>query len=111
MPVLEKEEEENKQIEVIELKEGDIEIKNMEGLQYLSSISDGTIDLILTDPPFNISRPSNFTKNSDNNKFNNISIDFGDWDQEEIDDAYRRYDPDKYKKQHNPQGGDQNALI
>ena len=33
------------------------------------------------------------------------------WDQEEIDDAYRRYDPEKYKKQHNPQGGDQNALI
>jgi site-specific DNA-methyltransferase (adenine-specific) len=51
----------------------------------LKTIDKNSIDLILTDPPYNISRQSNFTKNSDNKKFNNISIDFGDWDQEEID--------------------------
>ena len=34
----------------------DIEIKNMDGFQYLSTISDGSIDLILTDPPYIISK-------------------------------------------------------
>jgi len=30
----------------------------MEGLQYLSTIKDGTVDLILTDPPYIISKDS-----------------------------------------------------
>jgi site-specific DNA-methyltransferase (adenine-specific) len=50
----------------------------------LEKIDSNSIDLILTDPPYNISRESNFKKNSENKKFNNISIDFGDWDQKEI---------------------------
>ena len=33
-----------------------IEIKNAEGLQYLTTIPDGSIDLILTDPPYIISK-------------------------------------------------------
>jgi site-specific DNA-methyltransferase (adenine-specific) len=53
--------------------------------EVLKTIDDNSIDLILTDPPYNISRPSNFKKNSDNKKFNNISIEFGDWDEVEID--------------------------
>ena len=52
--------------------------------EILKTIDGNSIDLILTDPPYNISKPSYF-KNSDNKKFNNISIDFGDWDQVEID--------------------------
>jgi site-specific DNA-methyltransferase (adenine-specific) len=32
------------------------EIKNIDGLEYLSSIPDGSIDLILTDPPYIISK-------------------------------------------------------
>jgi len=36
----------------------DIEIKNMDGFQYLSTIKDGTVDLILTDPPYIISKDS-----------------------------------------------------
>ena len=56
--------------------------------EILKTIDKNSIDLILTDPPYNISRQSNFTKNSDNKKFNNISIDFGDWDQEEVDLDY-----------------------
>jgi site-specific DNA-methyltransferase (adenine-specific) len=51
----------------------------------LKSISNNSIDLILTDPPYIISRKSNFTKNSENIKFNKISIDFGEWDKEPID--------------------------
>ena len=35
-----------------------IEIHNAEGLQYLSTIADGSIDLILTDPPYIISKDS-----------------------------------------------------
>ena len=34
----------------------DIEIKNVDGLEYLSTIPDGSIDLILTDPPYIISK-------------------------------------------------------
>jgi site-specific DNA-methyltransferase (adenine-specific) len=42
-----------------------------------------SVDLILTDPPYQISRESNFSNHS-NTKFNKISLDFGDWDKEEI---------------------------
>lgn len=35
-----------------------IEIKNMDGLQYLSEINKDSVDLILTDPPYIISRNS-----------------------------------------------------
>jgi site-specific DNA-methyltransferase (adenine-specific) len=53
--------------------------------KVLSEIEANSIDLILTDPPYNISRKSNFKKNSDNKKFNNISLEFGKWDEDEID--------------------------
>jgi len=35
-----------------------IDIKNCDGLEYLATIENGTIDLILTDPPYIISRDS-----------------------------------------------------
>jgi site-specific DNA-methyltransferase (adenine-specific) len=35
-----------------------IDIKNVEGLEYLKSIEDSSVDLILTDPPYIISRES-----------------------------------------------------
>jgi len=53
--------------------------------EALKSITNNSVDLILTDPPYIISRNSNFSKNSENTKFNKISIDFGDWDKEPID--------------------------
>jgi DNA modification methylase len=53
--------------------------------EALKSIANNSVDLILTDPPYIISRNSNFSKNSENTKFNKISIDFGDWDKEPID--------------------------
>jgi site-specific DNA-methyltransferase (adenine-specific) len=37
-------------------KANEIEIKNVEGLEYLTTITDGSIDLILTDPPYIISK-------------------------------------------------------
>ena len=36
----------------------DIEIKNQEGIEYLQTIPNKSIDLILTDPPYIISRDS-----------------------------------------------------
>ena len=38
--------------------ETDIEIKLQEGLEYLSTLQDKSIDLVLTDPPYIISRDS-----------------------------------------------------
>lgn len=61
------------------------QIINGDCYNALKNIDNNSINLILTDPPYNISRESNFTKNSTNTKFNKISIDFGDWDKEELD--------------------------
>ena len=55
----------------------DIEIKNMDGTQYLSTITDGTIDLILTDPPYIISKDTGMNvhyNNVKNNEENNIEF-------------------------------------
>jgi len=49
----------------------------------LIKISDNSIDLILIDPPYLISRDSNFKKG--NNKKFDFSIDFGEWDKGELD--------------------------
>jgi site-specific DNA-methyltransferase (adenine-specific) len=53
--------------------------------EKLLVIPNNSVDLVLIDPPYQISRKSNFTKNSNNKKFNNIKIDFGDWDHQEVD--------------------------
>jgi len=51
-----------------------IDVKNTDGLQYLSTIKDKTVDLILTDPPYIISRDSgmnthyNTVKKNEENK-------------------------------------------
>lgn len=47
---------------------------NGNNLDTLSDIPDNSIDLILTDPPYNISRNNNFES------LNRAGIDFGDWD-------------------------------
>jgi len=53
--------------------------------EILKGLEKNSVDLVLIDPPYQISRKSNFTKNSKNLKFNKINIDFGYWDEEEID--------------------------
>jgi len=57
---------------------------NDDCLNILSKIESNSVDLILTDPPYLISRDSNFAKGSVNKKFNVISIDFGEWDKEPL---------------------------
>lgn len=54
-----------------------ITIKNMEGLQYLMTIDNNSIDLVLTDPPYIISKESGMDthyNNVKNNKENNITF-------------------------------------
>jgi len=48
----------NTNIEFNDIEINDIEIKNSDGLEYLTNIQDGSIDLILTDPPYIISKES-----------------------------------------------------
>jgi site-specific DNA-methyltransferase (adenine-specific) len=59
-------------------------------LQELPKIESNSIDLIITDPPYLISRDSNFKQISDSTSKEmvtkyNISIDFGNWDKVELD--------------------------
>ena len=54
-----------------------IEIKNVNGLEYLSTIEDGSVDLILTDPPYIISKETGMNKHYNkvkNNEENNIEF-------------------------------------
>ena len=62
-------------------------------LQELPKIESNSIDLIITDPPYLISRDSNFKQISDSTSKEmstkyNISIDFGDWDKVELNFNY-----------------------
>ena len=47
-----------------------IDIKNCRGLEYLNTIPDNIIDLILTDPPYIISRNTGMNKHYNDVKFN-----------------------------------------
>ncbi len=63
---------------------------NDDCFNYLKEIKSNSIDLILVDPPYLISRNSNFQKHSEvTDQFMvtkyNMSIDFGDWDKEDLD--------------------------
>lgn len=66
-------------------------VVNGDCFDILPTIKNKSIDLILTDPPYSISKSSNFKITTDRLndlstlKFSNHSIDFGDWDKSEID--------------------------
>ncbi len=58
--------------------------------EILPTIKDNSVDLILTDPPYLISRESNFKKVSKDTPSDlktkyNISINFGEWDNTDLD--------------------------
>ena len=48
----------------------DIEIQNIDGIEYLKTISDNSIDLILTDPPYIISKDSGMNTHYNKVKLN-----------------------------------------
>lgn len=66
-------------------------IVNDDWSNYISSIKNNSIDLILVDPPYLISKDSNFKIHSKKagekmiQKYGSMSIDFGEWDKDEID--------------------------
>jgi len=66
-------------------------IINADSYDYLKKIEKGSIDLILTDPPYLISRDSNFKNVNDSTsefmktKYGSHKIDFGDWDKKDLD--------------------------
>ncbi len=47
-----------------------IDVKNIDGLSYLKTISNNSVDLILTDPPYIISKDSGMNEHYNNVKFN-----------------------------------------
>lgn len=56
---------------------------NQSCFELLASIEDKTIDLVLIDPPYDISRPTNFQSGEETGKDTDrfrISMDFGEWD-------------------------------
>lgn len=59
-------------------------------MQLINDISDNSVDLILTDPPYIISKCSGYTNNSPDKpdyikKYGKHKIDFGEWDKLELD--------------------------
>jgi DNA modification methylase len=59
--------------------------------ELIKNVESKSVDLILVDPPYLISRDSNFKSYSDDaskeliTKYGKVSIDFGDWDKGELD--------------------------
>lgn len=66
-------------------------IINGDCFEEILKIESGSVDCIITDPPYFISKDSGFTSYSDDidsklkSKYGKISIDFGEWDKGEID--------------------------
>lgn len=58
-------------------------LENKDCFQYLKSIPNRTVDLVLIDPPYEVSRETNFQSGEETGKDTDrfrISMDFGDWD-------------------------------
>ncbi len=60
-------------------------IRKLDFRKFLSSLDKGTVDLALTDPPYAISRKTGFSKVKNGVKRFAVSMEFGEWDQKEID--------------------------
>ena len=69
-----------------------IEVKNIDGMEYLKTIKDKSIDLILTDPPYIISRDSGM-----NNHYNKVKSN----EEKKIEYVKTEEEWRKYKKENN----------
>lgn len=49
-------------------------------IKFLNTIDNDSVDLALIDPPYGISRDSNFCKSSDDSITPRVNMNFGDWD-------------------------------
>ena len=67
----------------MKLQEYTLELKNEDALCYVKSLPSESINLVLTDPPYAISRETNFKageeKGTDVDRFR-VSYEFGEWD-------------------------------
>lgn len=68
----------------------DIDLRLGNCLELMDEIPDGSIDMIITDLPYGVSRNSGYVNNSADKidyirKYGNHKIDFGKWDTKEID--------------------------
>jgi len=61
-----------------------VTLKRQDGLQFLSGISDRSVDLVLLDPPYEISRPTGFMASNGERTIERfkMSYEFGEWDQQ-----------------------------
>ncbi len=61
------------------------QIKRQDFAVFMDSLTEGCVDLILTDPPYTISRPTGFAKVKNGVQRFAVSMDFGKWDAVQID--------------------------
>ena len=60
-----------------------IDLKNMNCFEFLENIESNSVDLIIIDPPYEVSRQTNFQSGEETGKDTDrfrVSMDFGDWD-------------------------------
>ena len=75
--------------------ENSIKLFKGDCLDVLKNIQSNSVDLVLIDPPYEISRSSGFTRGGDSSKYGNFEIDFGEWDynfdvmEQVINECYR----------------------
>lgn len=68
--IIEEDEEDIKETIITSAIQNTIDIKNITGIEYLKTICNGSIDLILTDPPYIISKDSGMNEHYNNVKYN-----------------------------------------
>ena len=56
-----------------------IELYNQSCFEYLASLESNSVDLVLIDPPYEISKPTGFASGGGVERFA-VSMDFGEWD-------------------------------
>jgi len=62
------------------------QIYHMDALELISKIDDESIDLILTDPPYNVSKPQKINRSGGKfGKAKSIELDMGKWDHGQIE--------------------------
>jgi site-specific DNA-methyltransferase (adenine-specific) len=64
-----------------------IDIVNNDGLSYMKTVKDSSVDMVLTDPPYVISRKTGFKSSVNGVDRLKISMDFGEWDKDFTLDA------------------------
>ena len=63
------------------------EIVLSDALSFLEGLEEDSVDLVLTDPPYAISRETNFV-NKGMDRYH-VTMDFGRWDHAEVEDMDR----------------------